>query len=91
MSWLKVRDKLNNLVLFNKDTYDKLCKEVPNYELVTPAVMSERLKICRSLSRAAFQEMLHKGLSNLVTKHRAQVIYTKNTEGRVAPTFSKDG
>ncbi|MDR5387576.1 eS25 family ribosomal protein, partial [Salmonella enterica subsp. enterica serovar Typhimurium] len=41
----KVRDKLNNLVLFDKATYDKLCKEVPNYKLITPAVVSERLKI----------------------------------------------
>lgn len=37
--------KLNNLVLFDKATYDKLCKEVPNYKLITPAVVSERLKI----------------------------------------------
>ncbi|ELW49523.1 40S ribosomal protein S25 [Tupaia chinensis] len=26
----KVQDKLNNLVLFDKATYGKLCKEVPN-------------------------------------------------------------
>ena len=31
----KVRDKLNKLVLFDKATYDKLCKEVPNYTLIT--------------------------------------------------------
>ena len=37
----KIRDKLNNLVLFDKATYDKLCKEVPNYKLITPAVVSE--------------------------------------------------
>ncbi|KAK7809429.1 hypothetical protein U0070_015025 [Myodes glareolus] len=37
----KVQDKLNNLVLFGKATYDKLCKEVPNYKLITPAVVSE--------------------------------------------------
>ena len=36
----KVRDKLNNLVLFDKATYDKLCKEVPNYKLITPASIS---------------------------------------------------
>ncbi|XDA88078.1 hypothetical protein R6Z07F_017743 [Ovis aries] len=49
----KVRDKLNNLVLFDKATYDKLCKEVPNSKLITPAVVSERLKIRGSLARAA--------------------------------------
>ncbi|ETE56066.1 40S ribosomal protein S25, partial [Ophiophagus hannah] len=57
----KVRDKLNNLVLFDKATYDKLCKEVPNYKLITPAVVSERLKIRGSLARAALQELLGKG------------------------------
>lgn len=31
----KVLDKLNNLVLFNKATYDKLSKEVPNYQFIT--------------------------------------------------------
>lgn len=57
----KVRDKLNNLVLFDKATYDKLYKEVPNYKLITPAVVSERLKIRGSLARNALQELLGKG------------------------------
>ncbi|XP_043843908.1 40S ribosomal protein S25-like [Dromiciops gliroides] len=70
----KVRDKLNSLVLFDKATYDKLCKEVPNYKLITPAVVSERLKI--------LQELVSKGLIKLLSKHRAQVIYTRNTTGR---------
>ena len=41
----KTRDKLNNLVLFDKATYDKLLKEVPTYKLITPAIVSERLKV----------------------------------------------
>lgn len=41
----KVRDKLNNMVLFDKATYDKLLKEVPSYKLITPAVVSERMKV----------------------------------------------
>uniref|UniRef100_A0A3Q2PP25 40S ribosomal protein S25 n=1 Tax=Fundulus heteroclitus TaxID=8078 RepID=A0A3Q2PP25_FUNHE len=60
----KVRDKLNNLVLFDKATYDKLYKEVPNYKLITPAV-----------------ELLSKGMIKLVSKHRAHLIYTRNTKG----------
>ncbi|XP_019326016.1 PREDICTED: 40S ribosomal protein S25 [Aptenodytes forsteri] len=86
----KVRDKLNNLVLFDKATYDKLCKEVPNYKLITPAVVSERLKIRGSLARAALQELLSKGLIKLVSKHRAQVIYTRNTKGGDAPAAGED-
>uniref|UniRef100_A0A8C5NVK5 40S ribosomal protein S25 n=1 Tax=Jaculus jaculus TaxID=51337 RepID=A0A8C5NVK5_JACJA len=78
----KVRDKLNNL--------DKLCKEVPNYKLITPAVVSERVKIRGSLARAALQELLSKGLIKLVSKHRAQVIYTRNTKGGDTPAAGED-
>merc|ERR1712090_120693 len=49
----KVRDKLNNLVLFDKATHDKLLKEVPSYKLITPSVVPERLKISGSLARRA--------------------------------------
>ena len=58
----KSRDKLNNLVLFDKATSDKLCKEVPNYKLITLAVVSERWKICGSLARAALQSSWAKEL-----------------------------
>lgn len=59
----KVRDKLNNQVLFDKATYEKLLKEVPSYKLITPAVVSERLKIRGSLARRALVELRDKGLS----------------------------
>uniref|UniRef100_A0A8C6DRF4 40S ribosomal protein S25 n=1 Tax=Moschus moschiferus TaxID=68415 RepID=A0A8C6DRF4_MOSMO len=83
-------DKLNNPVLFDKATYDKLCKEVLNYKLITPAVISERLKIRGSLARAALQELLSKGFIKLVSKHRAQVIYTRNTKGGDAPAAGEN-
>ena len=67
----RVWDKLNNLVLFNKAMYYKLCKEVPSYKLITPAVISERLEIRGSLARAALQELLSKGFIKLVSKHGA--------------------
>jgi len=76
----KVRDKLNNLILFDQATYDKLYKEVPSYKLITPSVVSERLKIRGSLARAALKELLNKGLIKEVVKHHAQVIYTRNTK-----------
>ena len=77
----KVRDKLNNLVLFDKATYDKLYKEVPSYKLITPSVVSERLKIRGSLARRALLELQSKGLIRLVSKHHAQMIYTRATKG----------
>lgn len=63
----KVRDKLNNQVLFDKATYEKLLKEVPSYKLITPSVVSERLKVRGSLARKALDELLQKGKFALVT------------------------
>ncbi|CAD7673884.1 unnamed protein product [Nyctereutes procyonoides] len=53
-------------------------REVPNYKLMTPAVVTERLKIQGSLARAALQELL------------TQVIYTRNTKGGDAPAAGED-
>ncbi|KAF4024915.1 hypothetical protein G4228_016943 [Cervus hanglu yarkandensis] len=86
----KVRDKFNNLVLLDKATSDKLCKEVPNYKLITPIVISARPKIHGSLARAALQDLRSKGLIKNVSKHRAQAIYTKNTKGGEAPAAGND-
>ncbi|KJE89256.1 ribosomal protein S25 [Capsaspora owczarzaki ATCC 30864] len=77
----KVRDKLNNAVLFDKDGYQRLLKEVPSYKLITPSVLSERLKIRGSLARAALKELADKGLVKLVESHSAQYIYTRSTKG----------
>merc|ERR1711974_592764 len=57
----KTRDKLNNLVLFDKATYEKLLKEVPTYKLITPSIVSERLKVRGSLARKALIELEKQG------------------------------
>merc|ERR1712048_1236167 len=76
----KTRDKLNNLVLFDKPTYDKLLKEVPTYKLITPSIVSERLKVRGSLARKALNELAVKGLIKQVVQHSAQTIYTRVTK-----------
>merc|ERR1712090_86120 len=87
----KVRDKLNNLVLFDKGTYDKLYKEVPTYKLITPSVVSERLKIRGSLARFALKELESQGLIKKVEAHHAQIIYTRNTKpGEVVEEIKDD-
>merc|ERR1712147_211899 len=73
----KVRDKLNNAILFDGPTYDKLYKEVPTYKLITPSVVSERLKVRGSLARRALQELESKNLIKLVVAHSSQMIYTR--------------
>merc|ERR1712083_646864 len=76
----KSRDKLNNLVLFDKGTYDKLYKEVPTYKLITPSIVSERLEVRGSLARRALLELTEKGLIKQVVAHRSQFIYTRVTK-----------
>ena len=71
----KTRDKLNNLVLFDKPTYDKLLKEVPGYKLITPSVVSERLKIRGSLARAALKELASKSKHLILHKFVFEIIF----------------
>jgi small subunit ribosomal protein S25e len=41
----KLKDKVNNAVLFDQATYDKLLSEVPKYKQITPSILSERLRV----------------------------------------------
>nr|CRZ22247.1 Bm8352 [Brugia malayi] len=63
----KVRDKLNNMVLFDKATYEKLYKEVITYKLITPSVQGLR-------------ELLAKGMIKCVVHHGGQLVYTRCTK-----------
>merc|ERR1712072_451557 len=75
----KVREKLNNSVNFDQATCDKMMKEAAAYKMITPSVLSERLKITGSLARRAIQELLNAGSIKCIDKHSAQLIYTRNT------------
>ncbi|CAF0956141.1 unnamed protein product [Rotaria sordida] len=76
----KVRDKLNNMVLFDKATYDKCVKDLPQYKLITPAIVCERFKVRGSLARAIIRELVRRGLIRSVVKHSRQEIYTRSTK-----------
>lgn len=41
----KNKDKVNNQVLFDKAGYEKLLAEVPKYKMITPSVLSDRLRV----------------------------------------------
>eukprot|EP01118_Nematostelium_gracile_P002503 TRINITY_DN12727_c0_g1_i2.p1 TRINITY_DN12727_c0_g1~~TRINITY_DN12727_c0_g1_i2.p1 ORF type:complete len:141 (-),score=51.84 TRINITY_DN12727_c0_g1_i2:114-536(-) len=75
----KTKDKVQNLVVFDKPTYDKLLKEIPSSKLITPAVVSERLKINGSLARRALRDLVTKGLIKPVVEHNRQLIYTRTS------------
>uniref|UniRef100_A0A7N2KN10 40S ribosomal protein S25 n=1 Tax=Quercus lobata TaxID=97700 RepID=A0A7N2KN10_QUELO len=40
----KQKEKVNNMVLFDQGTYDKLLVEAPKYKLITPSILSDRLR-----------------------------------------------
>ena len=44
----KQKEKVNNMVLFDQATYDKMLAEVPKFKLVTPSVLSDRLRVSNS-------------------------------------------
>ncbi|KAL6772010.1 RPS25 [Auxenochlorella protothecoides x Auxenochlorella symbiontica] len=75
----KLKEKVNNQVLFDKATYDKLQNEVPKYKLITPSVLSDRLRVNGSLARAAIKELLSQGVIRVVSKTHSQEIYTRAT------------
>ncbi|WMV21095.1 hypothetical protein MTR67_014480 [Solanum verrucosum] len=60
------------MVLFDKGTYDKLITKAPKYKLITPSVLSDRLRISGSLARKAIRELM-------VSAHASQQIYTRAT------------
>merc|ERR1712166_1166371 len=68
----KVKEKLANLVM-----YDKMLKEIPKAELITPAVVSERLKVNGSVARQAIRHLEEKGLIQPVgERSSSMLIYT---------------
>ncbi|KIY96651.1 40S ribosomal protein S25-3 [Monoraphidium neglectum] len=73
----KVKEKVNNLVLFDQPTYDKLISEVPKYKMITPSILADRLRLNGSLARAAIRELLAKQLIKPVAEHSNQKIYTR--------------
>ena len=75
----RARDKLNNLVLLDKETNAKLMKDVPGYKLITVSVVSDRLKVTGSLARACIRLLCDKGLIKPVSHHSQQLIYTRAT------------
>ena len=75
----KVKEKLANLVLFDKTTYEKMLTDVPKQKLITPSIISEKLKVNGSLARKAVRELVSKGLIRPVLTHKHQQIFTRAT------------
>ncbi len=52
----------------------------PQLKLITPSIVSERLKISGSLARKAIKELVNKGLVKGVSVHSKQGTYTRAIE-----------
>jgi len=68
------------MVLFDKATYDKCVKDMPQYKLITPAIVCERFKVRGSLARQIIRELVRRGLIRPVVKHSRQEIYTRSSK-----------
>merc|ERR1711906_22071 len=77
----KQKEKLNAAVFFDKNLYEKLKKEVPNYKLVTPSIISERMRCNVTMARRAINDLLLKGMIKIISKHQKQCIYTRALAG----------
>ena len=57
----KQKDKVENAVLFDKVLWDKLNKEIPKAKLITPSIISERIRVNGSLARQAIKVLEEQG------------------------------
>merc|ERR1712006_10186 len=75
----KGQGKVMNAVFFDKALYEKCVNEVPKFKLITPSVISERMRVNGSLARRTIKDLMAKGLIRQVSAHSAQTIYTRAT------------
>jgi small subunit ribosomal protein S25e len=47
----KNKEKVNNAILFDKTSYEKMLAEVPKFKMITVSILSDRLRINCSLAR----------------------------------------
>ena len=74
----KVKEQLNNAVLFDKASWDKLLKEIPKAKLITPAIITERIKVNGALARQAIRILEQQGQIVRVGEPSAKMlIYTR--------------
>ena len=63
-------------MVLDKQTSDKLTKDVQSYRLITVATLVDRLKINGSLARKALADLEEKGLIKKVVGHSKLSIYS---------------
>ncbi|KAG7107116.1 40S ribosomal protein S25 like [Verticillium longisporum] len=77
----KVKDKAQHAVILDKQTSEKLYKDVQSFRLVTVATLVDRMKINGSLARRCIKDLEEKGLIRPVVQHSKMQIYTRAVGG----------
>ncbi|KAH6699340.1 S25 ribosomal protein-domain-containing protein [Verticillium dahliae] len=72
----KVKDKAQHAVILDKQTSEKLYKDVQSFRLVTVATLVDRMKINGSLARRCIKDLEEKGLIRPVVQHSKMQIYS---------------
>ncbi|KAL8160378.1 hypothetical protein V2J09_001915 [Rumex salicifolius] len=75
----KQKEKVNNMVVLDQATYDKILVEAAKYKLTTPSVLSDRMRVNGSVARRMIKELMARGLIRMVSHHSSQQIYTRAT------------
>ena len=57
----KNKEKVNNAILFDKTSFEKMLTEVPKFKMITISILSDRLRINCSLARRALAVLLVRG------------------------------
>ena len=74
----KVKEQLNNAVLFDKASWDKLIKEIPKAKLITPAIIVERIKVNGALARQAIRILEAQGhIERVGDASSKMLVYTR--------------
>eukprot|EP01017_Pseudomicrothorax_dubius_P003668 TRINITY_DN1056_c0_g2_i5.p1 TRINITY_DN1056_c0_g2~~TRINITY_DN1056_c0_g2_i5.p1 ORF type:complete len:142 (+),score=48.24 TRINITY_DN1056_c0_g2_i5:65-490(+) len=72
----KVKDKLALAVFYDEETYKKLLEDIPKLRLITPAIVTDKLKVNQSLARRGIRHLREKNLIRVLDAHRSMWIST---------------
>jgi small subunit ribosomal protein S25e len=82
----RIKEKLNNKIMFDKKSYANLLKDVPKMKLITVARVSEQFGITASLAKVGLRHLHEKGIIQPVVLHSRMLIYVVRNQEEAATT-----
>jgi len=79
----RVREKKNNTIIFNPDTYESAVKEIPKLKNITVATVSEKLRITGSLAQRFIRKLAKDGHIKKVYDTAGFLLYTRDKDAVV--------